>query len=98
MSFATRFHLNHSAAFWELVELHEPDFRELDGRLRKAKTSCLFGRMKSEAGRRRPEVGNQSWEVGSRKMMVGERRAGEYPLQPLALYSKTETRVSRLIW
>ncbi len=30
-------HLNHSAAFWELVELHQPDFRELDGRLRKAK-------------------------------------------------------------
>jgi predicted metal-dependent hydrolase len=30
-------HLNHSAAFWKLVERHEPDCRTLDGRLRKAK-------------------------------------------------------------
>jgi predicted metal-dependent hydrolase len=30
-------HLNHSGAFWRLVQRHEPDFRRLDARLRKAK-------------------------------------------------------------
>ncbi len=30
-------HLNHSASFWKLVQRHEPEFKRLDGRLRKAK-------------------------------------------------------------
>lgn len=30
-------HLNHSDRFWELVRLHEPDFRSLDAQLRKAR-------------------------------------------------------------
>lgn len=30
-------HLNHSAAFWALVERHEPDYRRIDRRLRDAR-------------------------------------------------------------
>jgi hypothetical protein len=30
-------HLNHSASFWRLVQRHEPEFKRLDERLRKAK-------------------------------------------------------------
>jgi hypothetical protein len=35
-------HLNHSASFWELVQRHEPHFKNLDGRLRKAKDYVPF--------------------------------------------------------
>lgn len=35
-------HLNHSASFWELVGRHEPDFRALDSRLRKARDFVPF--------------------------------------------------------
>ncbi len=35
-------HLDHSASFWELVGRHEPDFRALDSRLRKARDFVPF--------------------------------------------------------
>lgn len=35
-------HLNHSASFWELVGRHQPDFKALDSRLRKARDFVPF--------------------------------------------------------